>query len=135
MLINALVEIGKSIKSELKSTKYDSEIVNFISIRYPNPPKMDQIIKINVKPCILDAFQKLKEKITQFDLNKYNLNEYISKILNKQEGKELTAQIIEIIEPNFNDFEKCIAKWVRPKHVKTKSHWKYDKIVKNLLKQ
>jgi len=35
---------------------------------------------------------------------------------------------------SYDDFPKSICKWVRAKHVKTKSHWKYDKIVKNELK-
>lgn len=36
---------------------------------------------------------------------------------------------------SYKDFSKSLCKWVRPKHVKTKSHWKYDKITKNGLKQ
>ena len=35
---------------------------------------------------------------------------------------------------HFKDFEKYYAKWVREKHVKTKKHWKLEKIVKNGLK-
>jgi len=35
---------------------------------------------------------------------------------------------------SYDDFPKSICKWVREKHVKTSSHWKYDKIVKNELK-
>ena len=68
MLINALVEIGKSLEGEVENTQYDSEIVKFIDMRYPNPPKMDKIIKINIKPCILKSFQSLKEKIKQFEI-------------------------------------------------------------------
>lgn len=35
---------------------------------------------------------------------------------------------------SYKAFQTSTAKWVREKHVKTKSHWKYDKIVKNGLK-
>ena len=108
MLINALVEIGKSLEGEVENTQYDSEIVKFIDMRYSNPPKMDKIIKINIKPCILKSFQLLKEKIKQFDLNEYNLKKYINKKLNKKERQEVVEQIIEIIKPNLEDFKKCM---------------------------
>ena len=35
---------------------------------------------------------------------------------------------------SYKDFQTSTAKWVREKHVKTSSHWKYEKIIKNGLK-
>ncbi|MHA1273985.1 MAG: hypothetical protein ACTSQS_11195, partial [Promethearchaeota archaeon] len=108
MLINALVGIGKSLETEIQNTEFDSEIVKFINMRYPNPPKMEKIIKVHIKPCILDAFLNLKEKISKFDPTEYGLEDNIDKKLKKQDKQKIIEKIIQKVEPNFDDFKNCM---------------------------
>ena len=50
--------------------------------------------------------------------------------LNKQEG----FVIRRAEQFNFNEFDKCVAKWVRKEHVQTEDHWMFSEIVPNGLK-
>ena len=36
---------------------------------------------------------------------------------------------------NYNDFNKCVVKWVRSNHIQSDEHWMKQKVVKNLLKK
>ena len=36
---------------------------------------------------------------------------------------------------HYDDFLRCVAKWVRPNHVQTDSHWMHKPIKKNKLKE
>lgn len=57
------------------------------------------------------------------------------KIANELDTERNEGFVIRISnEFSYNDFQKYVCKWVREKHVKTSSHWKYEKIVKNGLK-
>lgn len=59
----------------------------------------------------------------------------LKKIANELDTEKNEGFVIRIAESfDFKDFQKFTAKWVREKHVKTSSHWKYEKIVKNGLK-
>ncbi|MHA1252775.1 MAG: hypothetical protein ACTSRP_22500 [Candidatus Helarchaeota archaeon] len=106
MLINALINIGKSLEKQVERTDFDPDIIKYINLKYPNPPKMDYIIKITIKPCILEEFAKLKKKIE--NINKDNLSEFVNIKLNKSKKQELVSQIFGEIEPDFEDFNKCI---------------------------
>jgi hypothetical protein len=60
----------------------------------------------------------------------------LKKISNELDTEKNEGFVIRIADSfDFKDFQKYTAKWVREKHVKTNSHWKYDKIVKNELKK
>ena len=59
----------------------------------------------------------------------------LKKIADELDTEKNEGFVIRITDSfDFKDFQKYTAKWVREKHVKTSSHWKYDKIVKNGLK-
>ena len=51
--------------------------------------------------------------------------------ITKMEG--IVVRITDRI--NYSDFNKYVAKWVRPGHVESDGHWMYSKIHKNILKQ
>lgn len=58
----------------------------------------------------------------------------LKKIADEMDTEKNEGFVIRIADSfYFKDFQKCVAKWVREKHVKTSQHWKYDKIVKNEL--
>lgn len=60
----------------------------------------------------------------------------LQKIANEMDTEKNEGFVVRISDSfSYKDFPKSICKWVREKHVKTKSHWKYDKITKNGLKQ
>jgi hypothetical protein len=60
----------------------------------------------------------------------------LKKIANELDTEKNEGFVIRISnEFSFNDFHKYVCKWVREKHVKTSSHWKYEKIIKNELKK
>jgi hypothetical protein len=56
-------------------------------------------------------------------------------IASKFDTEKNEGFVIRLTESfDYKDFETCTAKWVRASHVKTSSHWKYEKIVRNGLK-
>lgn len=60
----------------------------------------------------------------------------LHKIANEIDTEKNEGFVVRLSDGfSYKDFSKSLCKWVRPKHVKTKSHWKYDKITKNGLKQ
>ncbi|MGQ4876288.1 MAG: hypothetical protein ACP6IY_19680 [Promethearchaeia archaeon] len=110
MLINALVEIGKCIDKDVGDTGFDKDIVKFINMRYSDPPKMDKIIKINVKRCILDILNDLKQKIAKMDFNSLEIEKYVNKKFTKKtEKKEFLEKLINIINPDYEKFNDCIS--------------------------
>jgi len=51
--------------------------------------------------------------------------------LTKQEG-----YVVRLYDEfKFEDFDKCVVKWVRPNHVQTNKHWASQPITKNLLRE
>jgi len=58
----------------------------------------------------------------------------LRKISEDMDTEKNEGYVVRITDSfHYNDFQKCVAKWVREKHVKTSSHWKYEKIIKNEL--
>jgi hypothetical protein len=50
--------------------------------------------------------------------------------IDKQEG--IVVRIAGEIP--YSDFDRCVAKWARPKHVETETHWMFSKLEVNDLK-
>jgi len=104
MLLNALVQIGKSIKTTRKSNiRLDSELIKYIDLKYPNPPKTDKVIKIIIKPNILEFFENLETKIEKTDLS-----EFINESISKKERALKIGNIINKINLNIDDLKSCI---------------------------
>ncbi|MHA1893530.1 MAG: hypothetical protein ACTSX4_03400 [Candidatus Helarchaeota archaeon] len=71
MLVNALVKIGEALKEETLNKEYDPEIVKFIDLKYPKPPKTDKIIRLVIRPSILECLDKIEKRIQNVDLSNY----------------------------------------------------------------
>ncbi|MHA1757988.1 MAG: hypothetical protein ACTSVV_14540, partial [Promethearchaeota archaeon] len=118
MLLNALVNIGRVIEGETEledfAKKYDPEIVKFINMRYSSPPKMDRIVKINIAPGILDAFDTVKLGIERIDPEFWkNIIDKFKKKLDKKKRdenkKEVINEIIKKLNLDINDFQRYIS--------------------------
>lgn len=58
-------------------------------------------------------------------------SEDILKSINIEEQEGYVIRLAESF--HYNDFSKCVAKFVRENHVTTTSHWMHEKVIKNNL--
>lgn len=59
------------------------------------------------------------------------IEQFIPNDTTKQEGFVIRVSN----EFPFSQFRNCVAKWVRPGHVETSHHWRFQPVIKNQLKQ
>lgn len=67
-------------------------------------------------------------------LDEYNLDWIKTALPNTLDLTKQEGYVVRLYnEFAFEDFDKCVVKWVRPNHVTTSKHWSTQPIIKNLL--
>ncbi|MHA1972509.1 MAG: hypothetical protein ACTSW1_05940 [Candidatus Hodarchaeales archaeon] len=103
MILNALIQIGRSLPRKEKDFDLDEEIINYIDLKYPNPPKIKYIIRIIIKPEMIDFLKGLERKIEQTELQDIKYGK-----INKKELDLFVQKIISQVKPDFERLKNCL---------------------------
>lgn len=96
MILNALVQIGENLKEKEVNFDLDEEIVRYINLKYNKPPSIPKIIKIIIKPQIIDYLESIKRKLTEIKFTGIESGK-----IDKIKRKSIENQIIEQIKPEI----------------------------------